>query len=888
MIQNCRKKCTYVSLIVLLFGLNHLAAQQTVDEHFEAVPLAEVFHRFTNDYGLLLSYDPKILEGRSVDLHLKQEPLLQAFYQVLAAANLEHLTLDQQRILIRPAPIAPPPPLSYWQIRGTVRDQDTGEGLPFATVYCAQYGWGASTDEKGQFQVRIPDTINHTIVFEGRYLGYETMRQSFRPRPGRRVNFSLPLSTQEISMVIVTDEIPPIGIANAEQALVIRPEDALPGLGGSNDPIRNLQLMPGISASNDQSTALQVRGGQASENLLLWDGMLLYNVDHLFGIFSSVNSSLVESMYLYKNTFPIPYAGRSASVLEINSYEADEKAHTYLNLGNLMAEGATRLPLGKGLNLQIGARSSLNRLVNTDLFDQLNQQVNIGVANLEELLDDSRQVQIQPAFRFSDINGKLSWQASERTYFDLNLYRSSDHYDYDYTLDFRTRLANRAAENSIRFTEFSDWQNRAYSTRWRQQWSDKWQSELTLGYSSFELLEGSEVALRRERPDGNFNNNLRENRRDNQIEGYHLNWKHTIQNSLESELTFGVRLQDEEVGLRLTNDGLSLLQNNSQARQLGLYGAQAWQWQKWRLQLGLHVTHYNGTNQLYASPRLLLGLQADKHWYWKASLNIYHQYLRRYYTENRFGRSFQVWTLANNNFWPVAQTQQAMLGFTYRKNRFSLDVEGYYRYTTGVLEYTALVNDFEETETGGVAGGQNTFRISQGTGQVVGVDILIRQEWEHFQTYLSYTLSRSTREFTDLFRGQSYASQDDRPHQLQWTNTWRTGNWSFSGIYVLASGRPYLDLTNNALPVDRRDRVPDDLRRIPDYHRVDLSARYEIPVGNTQVHASLAVFNLLNRENTLYEQQIYSIPGQNNRTFLLGNELQLLQRTWSISLGVQF
>ena len=130
-----------------------------------------------------------------------------------------------------------------------------------------------------------------------------------------------------------------------------------------------------------------------------------------------------------------------------------------------------------------------------------------------------------------------------------------------------------------------------------------------------------------------------------------------------------------------------------------------------------------------------------------------------------------------------------------------------------------------------------------------------------------------------------YASQDDRPHQIQWVNTLQAGNWSFSGVYIMASGRPYLDLSSNNLASDRRERLPEDLRRIPNYHRVDLSARYEIPLEKAKVHASLSILNLFDHDNTLYEQQIYSIPNQNNRTLLLGNELQLLNRTWSISLG---
>ena len=887
MIDSCRKKCTLVLLFLLLMGAARVSAQQLVEEHFEQTPLDQVFDLFSSKYGLLLNYDPSICEGQVVNLLVQEGDVLRAFYRVLDNAQLEYLTLDHNRILIRPAS-ATPAPLSYWKVSGLITDAATGEPLPFASVHCAQYGWGDSADADGRYQILIPDTISHSLLFESRYLGYSSSAIRVTTGAHRQLNFELAASTQEIGMVVVIEELPTFSINLQEQGLVVRPDEQLPALGISNDLMRTLQLLPGVSASNDRSAALQVRGSQATDNLIMWDGMLLYNVDHLFGAFGAVNGNLVESATLYKNTFPIEYAGRSASVLQIRSFGQEAPSSTSLQLGNLVAEGASRLSLNDRWQLQIGGRSSLNRLVNTDLFGQLSQQVDLNGANLNEALQESQQVQIQPAFNFYDLNGKLSWQASKNTYIDLNAFGSSDQYDYDYALVFNTRLPNRLGSNTLRFTEESKWANQAFSGRWRQQWSENWKSELTLGYSQYQETEWSSTTLERERPDTEISAVSRVNQRSNQVTGYHANWTHTYTRPSGHTLTFGTRLTDEQVQLAISNDSLNLLLNEAQATQLGVFAAHNWQWEQWQLQLGVHGTYYDGTDNIYASPRLLLGFRANDKWYLKGSLNLYHQYLRRYYSENRFGRSFQIWTLADDQTWPVSQTQQGMLGFTYRNGSFSLDVEGFHKFTKGVLEYTTLLNNIEETETGGVAGGQNTFRLSEGTGQVSGIDILLRQEWKKLRSNLSYTYSRSTRQFSDLFRGQTYASQDDRPHQLQWSNSWHNEHWAFSGVYVMASGRPYFDLLDSNFASDRRNRSPDNLRRIRSYHRVDLSARYSFALGKASAHAALSVFNLLNRDNTLYEQQIYAIPSQDNRNLLLGNELQLLERTWSFSVGMEF
>ncbi len=64
----------------------------------------------------------------------------------------------------------------------------------------------------------------------------------------------------------------------------------LPSL-GEKDIFRAFQLMPGVSAGNEQSAGLYGRGGTPDQNLVLFDGFTVYNVDHLFGFFSAFNAN---------------------------------------------------------------------------------------------------------------------------------------------------------------------------------------------------------------------------------------------------------------------------------------------------------------------------------------------------------------------------------------------------------------------------------------------------------------------------------------------------------------------------------------------------------------------------------------------------------------------
>ena len=66
---------------------------------------------------------------------------------------------------------------------------------------------------------------------------------------------------------------------------------ALPSFGGENDVIKALALLPGVRSEGDGGGGFEVRGGNASQNLVLLDGITLYNPAHVMGIFSTFNDN---------------------------------------------------------------------------------------------------------------------------------------------------------------------------------------------------------------------------------------------------------------------------------------------------------------------------------------------------------------------------------------------------------------------------------------------------------------------------------------------------------------------------------------------------------------------------------------------------------------------
>ena len=88
---------------------------------------------------------------------------------------------------------------------------------------------------------------------------------------------------------------------------------------GSPDVVKFLQNLPGVASGMELMSGLYVRGGDCSDNLFMLDGVPLFQVSHLAGIFSSFNTDVIESLDFYESGFPARYGGRLSSIVDIRT-----------------------------------------------------------------------------------------------------------------------------------------------------------------------------------------------------------------------------------------------------------------------------------------------------------------------------------------------------------------------------------------------------------------------------------------------------------------------------------------------------------------------------------------------------------------------------------------
>lgn len=900
----------FISFLGILFFFALLPAQLTgqeaglyIQEQFVDVDLQQALRQLENNYQLKIAYEHEAVRNKAITARIQTGSLDEAFRQLLRNTGLEFRLVGPRRILIRASATtslsgneaeAPKPPRSV-RLTGVIRDGLNAAPLPYANVYCSN-GQGASTDENGAFQLDL-DLADFPLSLQVSYVGYYDRRVGI-DSSGRSLRIELTPRVQELSGVEVFEEKPTVAQVLRQHATEVSiPQlSDLPAFVGGHDVLRDLQLLPGISAYDDLSANFSVRGGHESENMILLDGITLFNVDHYFGIFSVINPSIVDKVTVYKNAFPAQYGGRTASVIDIRSKSpvlSEVEGEMEFNL--LTTSASLKIPLGKRAGLLLGGRATNTDLANGSLFDVLEQDSRVQEPRENPLREatNNQLTTIEPDFRFHDLNAKLFWQIGARTAATASFFQGYDEFSYRLDDNIRISLPRRKIESDTRYLEEAGWRNRGLSLALEQMWTPNLSSHLILSHSTYESDNLLDYNLDYTAP--NRSDSIRiDNRIENAIRSWDLNFKNTWDIQYNQRLDVGLQLTRNEVDFRFQLNDRNILNGYQLAWQNALYA----QYQirsrddRFQLQAGLRQNFYSRTGAGYLSPRISTSYQLSDQWLLKGAWSKYHQFLRESTHENALGRASNFWVLAGERRFPVSNSVNRMLGLRFTPAVFDLDIEFYDRKIAGVVEHAQAFTGLSAADGKPL---RRNFVFFVGDGRTRGMDVLLRKTSGPYTGWISYTLSKSTNSFPQIDRGAPFPAQNDRRHQLQFVQQYQWKKWNFSLTYVFTSGRPYTDLSLLSKDADDRQNLTaaDRISYLEDYHRVDLGANYQFPLWKGQAELGASIFNLFDRENVKYRQYIYNLRDANPVTqrsinTVLGTELQMLRFTPNLRFAWAF
>ena len=236
---------------------------------------------------------------------------------------------------------------SKYTISGYMKDSLSTENLIGATVYNKANWAGTSTNQYGFYSLTLP-AGEVELVYS--YVGYNAQTFKFHLRRDTVIHVSLEGSAHLQEVVVTADKTSRIQETTQMSAMNVPVAQikSLPAFLGEVDVLKVLQMMPGIQSGSEGSSGLYVRGGGPDQNLILLDGVPVYNVSHLFGFFSVFNADAINSIEILKGGFPARYGGRVSSVLDINMKEGNmQKFHGEGSVGIVSAKLTLEGPIVK-------------------------------------------------------------------------------------------------------------------------------------------------------------------------------------------------------------------------------------------------------------------------------------------------------------------------------------------------------------------------------------------------------------------------------------------------------------------------------------------------------------------------------------------------------------
>lgn len=900
-------------LLFLLFGnaTSFVNAQSNNPEILlvKVLPLLEV--RFNIRFG----YDPEIIKTLSLNKRiLATENIHSALQLISASLPLEYFQALDGQILLRKRTVTKvetPIELTTVKIKGKFIDAWTGEILPFGDVV-GENGEGFSSDENGWFYLNV--RINSPVTF--RYLGYESKILRFSSNK-EDVILRLVPKLSALPLIEISAKIP--SLLNKSDGIYshLHPSfwGKMPSFAAGNDVLRSLQQLPGISSNDDLSAELKVRGSNGDENLLILDGITLYNVTHFSGMFSLVNSDAIKEVKLFKNALPVSYGGKTASIIEMNTLAPLEniKLSGKISSNLLTSQAVLQGKIAPNQTILFSGRTTYGNLGDSKLFGALQEQV---VTPVVKPLDSKETVTKEiaaynPNFKFHDLQGKWNWDISDKQKLQVAFFYGYDEMDYSYNKSIKTEVGKSYYYRKEYFKEIADWNNMGSSLLWNFNPNENWQHTLHVSITEFQnnaAIINDFKFVEDRKVDKIFNF---ENTHFNKVAGQDLKWISRYAASKEQSWIYGFQTTNNQVNYDIRQDRVKPLTGQNEALQSAAFVELNQHLNDWTFNVGGRLNLY--AQKIYFSPSIdIYYHKSNTPFSIKGSFGRYYQFLRQLNHEDRYGRNYGYWVLSNQQF-PVLSSNNSMIGANAKWNNWKFDVEFYQKNSQGVLEQALAVNNVNNPDS---TQRPPSFNLYDGKGQTKGVDFFIQHTGKYFTGMVAYTLSKSTNQFKEIGKGIPFPSSNDRRHQLKVNGNLQIGRFDFFASYNFASGRPYTDLSkilenndkmqNNPkpnpgnpmsnMPNNRRDVINplDRLSYLDDYQRFDIGASVHFKFGqNSNLTIEGSIFNIFNRKNVKYRQFIFQLPynlksAPTSKELVVGTELQMLGITPNLNLKFSF
>ncbi len=632
--------------------------------------------------------------------------------------------------------------------------------------------------------------------------------------------------TQELKEITITNLLTK-GISKSSDGIInITPSEfgILPGL-IEPDVLQSIQALPGVMSADERISNINVRGGTHDQNLILWDGIKMYQSGHFFGLVSAFNPYLTKAVNISKNGTSVKFGDGVSSVINMrlsNTIDNKFKAGTGFNLIN--ADGFVKIPLDDKSEFQIAVRRSITDIVFTPTYDQYQQRVFQDSDFSNQQSGSTEVISNNERFYFYDIVSKFTYNFTDEDQLRFNFLIINNKLTYDQQSNNNARapLQNQLQQNNF-----------AIGLEHLKHWNKKLTTSAQFYYTNYDLKA--------------TNFNITNDRRINQVNQVNdLGLKINATNYIDDHLKLNGGYQFSEViisNAQDTNNPYTEQFIKEVVRTHSIYGEAEFTSanKNTYARIGLRTNYIEKFKEFFTEPRLSLSHKLNNDFRLELLAEFKSQTTSQVIDlQNDFlGIEKRRWILSNNDNIPIIKSAQAATGIHYNKSNLLISIDVFMKTVEGITTQSQ--------------GFQNQFQFLEDIGkfQAKGIDFLINKQFDYFSTWLSYSYSTNKYTFKTLNEGVSFPNNIDINHAITFASTYDFEDLKIALGFNWHSGRPQtvpLELQDSSASQIDYDRP--NAARIADYFRTDISATYQFKFGE-KLDASIgaSIWNLFDKEN---------------------------------------
>lgn len=729
-------------------------------------------------------------------------------------------------------------------ISGSVKDAGSGENLIGATVYNIRSLQGTTSNTYGFYSMTLPQDSVHLRIS---YVGYESQILSFLLTRDTTINIGL-INGSTLKEIVISGTAEDQVQETTRMSTIDVPIEqikAMPALLGEVDVLKVLQLLPGVQSGSEGSSGLYVRGGGPDQNLILLDGVPVYNASHLFGFFSVFNADAINHVELVKGGFPARYGGRLSSVIDIT-----------------MKEGNSQKLQGEGSFGLVASRLTIEAPIVKDKtsFIVSGRRTYIDLLSRPLIKAATKGDEVAGYF-FYDLNAKINHRFNDRNRLYFSVYTGDDkayaRSQYQYRSGFET--VKSKDEFSLR------WGNITTALRWNSVINNKLFSNVTATYSRYRFGVYADLQESVTRADSTINDYYHTS----YLSGIHdfaLKADFDFIPSPEHYIRFGVQAIDH----LFTPGVLSLRSSEVADTTLGASRTYAKEFfiyaeddflvtDKLKINAGVHASGFFVNDKFYYSlqPRLSARYLLNRSLSLKASYAKMTQYIHLL-SNAGIGLPTDLWVPTTSRVGPE-RSYITSAGLAYNlKNQFEITLESYYKKMRGLVEYKEGANYLN------IESDWQT-KVERGTGESYGAELFVQKKTGKLTGWIGYTLSWTNRTFPNINSGRTFPYRYDRRHDVEITSAYKwKPNREFALTWVYGTGTavtlpqssyaehkdfryPYYGFGDGIQYYDGRNGY-----RMRAYHRMDLSYTTTKKTKFGERSWIIGVYNLYSRKNPFF------------------------------------